>query len=262
MAPSIKLTDKAHQRVREFIEAGFAVGEDRQLASDLQALLQLHDEVHEVKGKETAQGRVNRLTQALNCALTLTPDLRIASIGTRVEVRPAKGHYYDPGLDHVAEFAEAFGAYVSPETVVPDYGPVAAVHLRGYCSVAKALGEDLKAYAAECLEYNDEGGALALIRLQLCQEELAELAQGIINRDIVECLDALTDMSYVCDGTYLTLGLGHYKLAAYAEVHASNMSKLGPDGKPIFCDAGRVVKGPNYVKPDLSGVLGMNEEER
>lgn len=262
MAPSIKLTDKAHERVREFIEAGFAVGDDRQLASDLQALLQLHDEVHEVKGKETAQGRVTRLAQALNCALTLTPELRITSNGTQVGVRPSNGHYYDPGLDHVAEFAAAFGAHVSSETVVPAYEPYALACMESYLAKASGLGEVLKVQAGEAAKRGDEGGSLMLIRLQLCQEELAELAEGMLNRDIVECLDALTDMSYVCDGTYLTLGLGHYKLAAYAEVHASNMSKLGPDGKPILCDAGRVVKGPNYVKPDLSGVLGMNEEKR
>ena len=230
---------------------------------DLKLLLQLHDEVHEVKGKETAQGRVTRLAQALNCALTLTPDLRIASIGTRVEVRPANGHYYDPGLDHVAEFAAAFDAHVAPYPGLPiAMSDEFEETLKWIHGIMKKLGEDLKAKAKWYSEWGDHGGALMLIRLQLCQEELAELAQGIINRDIVECLDALTDMSYVCDGTYLTLGLGHYKLAAYAEVHASNMSKLGPDGKPILCDAGRVVKGPNYVKPDLSGVLGMNEEER
>lgn len=261
MTPSIKLNPEARKRVEANIEAERAVG-SRQDAADIEMLLKLHDEVHGLRGKETAQGRVLRLATALNAALTLDPSLRIVSAGTRVEVRPSNGHYFDPGLDHVAEFAGAFGAHINPTPEVPEYGPVAAVHLRDYTSAATKLGEDLKAYAAECLEYNDEGGSLALIRLQLCQEELAELAQGIINRDIVECLDALTDMSYVCDGTYLTLGLGHYKLAAYAEVHASNMSKLGPDGKPILCDAGRVVKGPNYVKPDLSGVLGMNEEKR
>lgn len=261
MAPSIKLNESARKRVLENIEAERAVG-SRQDAADIEMLLKLHDEVHEVKGKETAQGRVTRLAQALNCALTLTPDLRIASAGTRVEVRPSKGHYFDPGLDHVAEFAEAFGAYVSPETVVPEYQSQCEGDLREYLADAMELGDRLKSIASNAMENGDEGGALIAIRLQLCQEELAELAEGMLNRDIVECLDALTDMSYVCDGTYLTLGLGYYKLAAYAEVHASNMSKLGPDGKPIFCDAGRVVKGPNYVKPDLSGVLGMNEEER
>lgn len=261
MTPSIKLGDKYKKLVLDTAEALRAENK-REEADALVALIKLHDEVHEVRGKETAQGRVLRLATALNAALTLDPSLRIVSVGTRVEVRPSNGNYFDPGLDHVAEFAQAFGAHINPTPEVPEYGPVAAVHLRGYLNAATQLGEDLKAYAAECLEYNDEGGSLALIRLQLCQEELAELAEGILNRDIVECLDALTDMSYVCDGTYLTLGLGHYKLAAYAEVHASNMSKLGPDGKPILCDAGRVVKGPNYVKPDLSGVLGMNEEER
>lgn len=211
----------------------------------------------QLKGRETAQDRIRRLVTVLNAAMMLDPAARIVSHGTRVEVRPSGGHYHDAGLDAVAEFHRAFDAHIAVEPGVPEYGPLAAVHLRGYLSAATKLGEDLKAYAAECLEYNDEAGALMLIRLQLCQEELAELAEAMGLGDIVGCLDALTDMTYVADGTYLTLGLGHYKAAAREEVHASNMSKLGPDGKPILCDAGRVVKGPNYHKPDLAAVLGL-----
>lgn len=219
----------------------------------------MSEEVNPLKGRETARGRIDRLVMALNAAMTLDPGAHLVSIGTRVEVREANGQYHDQGLDSVAEFHKAFDCVVNTEPGVPEIGGLAGRYLDRYHDEASLLAHDLKAKAASAAEGGDEAGALLLIRLQLCQEELAELAQGMINRDPVECLDALTDMTYVADGTYLTLGLGHYKLAATAEVHASNMSKLGEDGKPIISEAGRVVKGPNYKRPDLRGVLGFGE---
>lgn len=214
----------------------------------------------QLKGRETAQGRIRRLALALNEAMMLDPAARIVSHGTRVEVRPSGGHYHDAGLDAVAEFHRAFDAHIAVEPGVPEFGAAGAEELGVYCDAASELGESLKRAAARMSGYGDKAAALLLIRLQLCQEELAELAQGMINRDIVECLDALTDMDYVANGTYLALGLGHYKAAAREEVHASNMSKLGEDGKPIISDAGRVVKGPNYRKPDLAAALGEGVE--
>lgn len=258
----IKLNDAARMRVLEAIEADRAVG-SRQDAADLEMLLKLHDQLHaevpepELKGKETAAGRISRLANALNSAITLDPSVRIASHGTRVEIRPAAGQYHDAGLDHVAEFAAAFDAHVAAEPGVPEFRAVSESELGYFMNEMKRCAEDLKRSAARALERGDEAGALLLIRLQLCQEELAELAEAMLERDIVACLDALTDMTYVTDGAYLTLGLGHYKLAALAEVHASNMSKLGEDGRPIISDAGRVVKGPNYQPPDLRSVLGV-----
>jgi predicted HAD superfamily Cof-like phosphohydrolase len=96
-----------------------------------------------------------------------------------------------------------------------------------------------------------------LLRLHLLQEELGELAEAMAADDIVASLDALTDLQYVLDGTYLAMGLHGHKERAFDEVHNSNMSKLGADGKPILNDAGRVVKGENYVKPDLEKVLNI-----
>lgn len=216
----------------------------------------------ELKGKETAEGRINRLATALNVAMSLAPDLRLFSTGTKITVHPSNGHYYDPGLDHVAEFAKAFDAYVGDEPEIPFVSSEYARNMMlSYVERAKKLAEDLKFYSAGAAGAHDPGGSLLLIRLQLCQEELAELAEAIADRDIVACLDALTDMAYVGDGTYLTLGLGHYKLAAYAEVHRSNMSKLDRDGRPILSEAGRVVKGPDYSPPDLLSVLGFPKEE-
>lgn len=214
----------------------------------------------QLKGRETAQGRIRRLATVLNAAMMLDPAARIVSYGTRVEVRPSGGHYHDAGLDAVAEFNRAFDAHIAVEPGVPAISDEAEATIRSRWSQMADLGEQLKKDAAWFNIWGDEAGALLLIRLQLCQEELAELAEAMAQRSIVGCLDALTDMTYVVDGTYLTLGLGHYKAAAREEVHASNMSKLGEDGKPIISDAGRVDKGPNYRKPDLAAVLGMEGE--
>lgn len=214
----------------------------------------------QLKGRETAQGRIRRLVTALNAVMMLDPAARIVSHGTRVEVRPSGGHYHDAGLDAVAEFHRAFDAHIAVEPGVPAVSPRALAMIYQYQQTAAALGELLQQQAAQMNEEGDEAGALLLIRLQLCQEELAELAEAMGLGDIVGCLDALTDMTYVADGTYHTLGLGHYKLAALAEVHRSNMSKLGPDGVPIVSSAGRIVKGPDYSPPDLRAVMGLAPE--
>ena len=202
------------------------------------------------------------LINQLNSVLMRLPGQRVASHGTRLSLREANGHYHDAGLDCVAEFHGVFGAHIAKEPALPEVGSRATEMLTQYQVAATAWGEMLKAMAQEAAQLGDPGGSLLLIRLQLCQEELAELAEAMLARDIVGCLDALTDMTYVADGTYHTLGLGHYKLAALAEVHRSNMSKLGPDGVPIVSSAGRIVKGPDYSPPDLAAVLGVKESDR
>ena len=103
-------------------------------------------------------------------------------------------------------------------------------------------------------------------RVRLLQEELDELRDALADGDMVETLDALTDLQYVLDGAFLSLGLHDVKEAAFAEVHRSNMSKLGEDGKPILRESdGKVLKGPNYFKPDLAqfveGSRRKKEEE-
>jgi len=102
----------------------------------------------------------------------------------------------------------------------------------------------------------------AILRLQLIQEELAELAHGLAADDPVEILDALTDLQYVIDGTYLSLGLDKYKEAAFNEVHRSNMSKLDENGKPILNEAGRVCKSHLYTPPDLKSVYESPQKVR
>lgn len=98
--------------------------------------------------------------------------------------------------------------------------------------------------------------AVNRLRINLLREELKELEEALENNDVVEALDALTDLQYVLDGAFLALGLHAAKDAAFAEVHRSNMSKLGRDGKPILREGdNKVMKGPDYFKPDLESVV-------
>lgn len=91
------------------------------------------------------------------------------------------------------------------------------------------------------------------LRINLLAEELDELKEALANNDTLETLDALIDLQYVLDGALISFGLHHVKDAAFEEVHRSNMSKLGEDGKPIRRpEDGKVMKGPNYFKPDLA----------
>ncbi|MCB1562307.1 MAG: phosphoribosyl-ATP diphosphatase [Alphaproteobacteria bacterium] len=99
------------------------------------------------------------------------------------------------------------------------------------------------------------------LRINLLAEELEELQEALKAGDIVEVLDALTDLQYVLDGAYLSFGLHSVKTAAFDEVHASNMSKLGEDGKPIRRESdGKVLKGPNYWTPDLSKFIDEKDQ--
>ena len=88
------------------------------------------------------------------------------------------------------------------------------------------------------------------LRYELINEELEELKEAIYNKDIKEVADALTDILYVTYGAGHAFGINLDK--CFKEVQNSNMSKLGNDGKPIYNDKGKVMKGPNYFKPDLN----------
>ena len=88
------------------------------------------------------------------------------------------------------------------------------------------------------------------LRYELIQEELLELKEAIDKKDIKEVADALTDILYVTYGAGHAFGINLDK--CFEEVQKSNMSKLGKDGKPIYNELGKVMKGPDYFKPDLS----------
>ena len=91
------------------------------------------------------------------------------------------------------------------------------------------------------------------LRYDLIKEELDELSVAIKDKDIVEVADALTDLLYVVYGAGHSFGIDLDK--CFAEVQRSNMSKLGNDGKPIYNENGKVMKGPNYSKPNLKQFL-------
>ena len=88
------------------------------------------------------------------------------------------------------------------------------------------------------------------LRYDLIREELEELKEALEKKDIKEVADALTDILYVTYGAGHAFGIDLDK--CFEEVQSSNMSKLGTDGKPIFNDKGKVMKGPNYFKPNLN----------
>ena len=87
------------------------------------------------------------------------------------------------------------------------------------------------------------------LRISLIEEELKEFKEAIFNKDIKEVADALTDILYVTYGAGHAFGINLDD--CFSEVQRSNMSKLGNDGKPIYNEHGKVMKGPNYFKPDL-----------
>ena len=91
------------------------------------------------------------------------------------------------------------------------------------------------------------------LRIDLIKEELSELTDAMNNKDLLEVADALTDILYVTYGAGHAFGIDLDK--CFDEVQNSNMSKLGDDGKPIYNESGKVMKGPNYFKPDLSKFL-------
>ena len=88
------------------------------------------------------------------------------------------------------------------------------------------------------------------LRIDLIKEELEELIDAMKNKDLLEVADALTDILYVTYGAGHAFGIDLDR--CFEEVQNSNMSKLDKDGKPIYNDAGKVMKGPSYFKPDLS----------
>tara|TARA_B100000424_G_scaffold222436_1_gene181647 strand:+ start:685 stop:1056 length:372 start_codon:yes stop_codon:yes gene_type:complete len=108
----------------------------------------------------------------------------------------------------------------------------------------KTFGQDVKTSPSFSTEKINK------LRLSLIKEELNEFADAMQKKDLVEVADALTDILYVTYGAGHAFGINLDK--CFDEVQNSNMSKLGQDGKPIYNELGKVMKGPNFFKPDLS----------
>jgi predicted HAD superfamily Cof-like phosphohydrolase len=93
------------------------------------------------------------------------------------------------------------------------------------------------------------------LRFELMKEENEEYLEAVQNNDVIEIADALGDMLYILCGTILEHGLQHKIEEVFDEIQRSNMSKLGEDGKPIYREDGKVLKGPNYFKPNFEELL-------
>ena len=93
------------------------------------------------------------------------------------------------------------------------------------------------------------------LRHKLLREETRETFKALREQDLAAVLQEITDIQYVLDGLYLTLGLHELKDAAFAEVHRANMSKLMPDGTVKRREDGKVLKGPNFSPPDLRPII-------
>ena len=94
-----------------------------------------------------------------------------------------------------------------------------------------------------------------LLRYKLMREENEEYLDAAMQGDMVEVADALGDMLYILCGTIISHGMQHKIEEVFDEIHNSNMSKLGKDAKPIYREDGKVMKGPNYFKPELKKII-------
>ncbi|WP_394757876.1 hypothetical protein [Flavobacterium sp.] len=105
------------------------------------------------------------------------------------------------------------------------------------------------------LPTGDLGENKNLLRFNLMKEENEEYLEAVTNNDLVEIADALGDMLYILCGTIIEHGLQDKMESVFDEIQRSNMSKLGEDGKPIYREDGKVLKGPNYFKPNFEEIF-------
>ena len=113
------------------------------------------------------------------------------------------------------------------------------------------VGEFMKTFSQEIKSKSSlSSDKINILRINLIEEELEELKQSIKQKNLLEVADALTDILYVTYGAGHAFGINLDK--CFEEVQNSNMSKLDENGKPIYNESGKVMKGPNYFKPDLS----------
>jgi len=105
---------------------------------------------------------------------------------------------------------------------------------------------------------SDISSEITELRYNLMKEENEEYLQAVKSNDLIEIGDALGDMLYILCGTIISHGFQDKIEAIFDEIQRSNMSKLGIDGKPIYREDGKVLKGPNYFKPDIEKILNKS----
>lgn len=142
-----------------------------------------------------------------------------------------RNHYHDTC---VVEFHEAFGAPIAWSPSIPDF---------------ERRKLRVKLLLEEVMEFAEASGVEISCCPEVCQDPLSE---GL---NLTDAADALADIRYVTDGAALEWGIPLEK--CLAEVHRSNMSKLGADGRPILRADGKVLKGPNFTLPDLEAILDL-----
>ena len=124
----------------------------------------------------------------------------------------------------------------------------------------KQLGSVKEFHTAFGLGFSEDikgslGESKNMLRFNLMKEENEEYLEAAQNNDVVEIADALGDMMYILCGTIIEHGMQHIIENVFDEIQRSNMSKLGEDGNPIYREDGKVMKGPNYFKPDFSKII-------
>jgi predicted HAD superfamily Cof-like phosphohydrolase len=127
-------------------------------------------------------------------------------------------------------------------------------HLDQVKKFHKAFGLDVSE-----AQIADLGLEKNLLRYKLMREENEEYLDAATQGDMVEVADALGDMLYILCGTIISHGMQHKIEEVFDEIHRSNMSKLGKDGKPIYREDGKVLKGPDYFKPELKKIIDKGE---
>lgn len=154
------------------------------------------------------------------------------------------------------EMRRAFGAKIIPEVEI--------THLKRRINALASLRNSYELVREFMLTFGHpvleeptliEDKAWEDMRVGLIEEEFNELQDAVAARDIVAIADALGDLEYVVNG--MALGMGINLPAVVTEIHRSNMTKLGPDGKPIYREDGKILKGENYEPPNLEKVLGV-----
>lgn len=148
--------------------------------------------------------------------------------------------------DMVREFHAAFGVEDGREPCVPAAAVPSPFTIRTAVSELRYALQKLRSAASRDVR---------ALRLALLTEELVELSEASIERDSVGALDALCDLQYVLDGTVLAYGMDRVADEAFRRVHASNMSKLGADGRPVLDDTGKIRKGPHYAAVKLEDLV-------
>lgn len=156
-------------------------------------------------------------------------------------------------LQVVDEFHRVFSQHTSSQPTAHEGTESGSETLRTVVSVMTVLRSELRTESATDLRCH---------RLALAIEELKELAQGMLDRDLVAVFDALLDVEYIQAGTALAYGMQHIFDEGLERVHSSNMSKVGADGLPVIDEAGKVIKGPRYRPVRLADLLERKDDDR